>query len=285
MLADAPVWDSWRQHIPQRPLSADVLADGMRRRPRQEALQYALIEFNTAGRLSWLLFDHDEEDSFGCWERAGLPKPNFYAQNRSNGHGHLGYQLQTPVGLLGLSRERPIRLAADVQRGMTRRLGADPAFANRFGKNPSHGRWASSWFAARPYDLGDLLVALDRRDLEFPSSRAEISGISRNCDLFDVLRQYAYANVRAFKSTGYGPSAWRDRLLLEARGQNIGFACPLTVSELRQIAQSVARWTWRRFSEHQFAQIQAHRAKVLGQRRGAAAEANADAVLDLIRSA
>jgi hypothetical protein len=139
------------ERLPNRPLAADAFADGVYRRTRDQALQYANIEFNTSGRVGWLLFDRDTADSFECWDRAGLPAPNFYAQNRSNGHGHLGYCLKTPVGLLGLSRERPIQLAADVQRGMTSRLGADPAFANRLGKNPASSRWRTSWYAPKPY--------------------------------------------------------------------------------------------------------------------------------------
>jgi hypothetical protein len=175
MLADAPIWSAWTDHLPNRPLATDVFADGVHRRPRDEALQYAHIEFNTAGKLNWFLFDSDTDESFECWERAGLPEPNFYAQNRGNGHGHLGYCLKTPVGLLGLSREGPIALAADVQRGMTRRLGADPAYANRLGKNPAHGRWGTSWYAAKPYELRELLEALDRRDLKRPTTLAEVS--------------------------------------------------------------------------------------------------------------
>jgi replicase family protein/primase-like protein len=287
MLTDPPIWSAWTNHLPTRPLAADVFADGVYRRPRDEALQYAHIEFNTAGRVGWLLFDQDTPESFECWERFNLPAPNFYAQNRSNGHGCLGYCLKTPVGLLGCSRQRPIMLAADVQRGMTRRLGADPAYANRLGKNPASGRWHSSWYAAKPYDLRDLLQALDRRDLQRPATRAEVTGISRNCDLFDALRQHAYATVRSYKARGN--STWVEHLLAEARSINLGFAIPLSFAEVRQIAKSVARWTWGRFSNEQFSHIQACRGARGGAKSGAQrsrrADAAADAVLELVAAA
>jgi hypothetical protein len=286
MLADAPIWSAWTDHLPNRPLATDVFADGVHRRPRDEALQYAHIEFNTAGKLNWFLFDSDTDESFECWERAGLPEPNFYAQNRSNGHGHLGYCLKTPVGLLGLSREGPIALAADVQRGMTRRLGADPAYANRLGKNPASGRWGTSWYAAKPYELRELLEALDRRDLKRPTTLAEVSGISRNCDLFNSLRQYAYANVRSFKSATGRLDAWCKHLFTEATTINLEFQRPLSFAEVRQIAKSVSRWTWGHFSDERFSHIQAHRGArggvKSGEQRSRLADAAADALLALV---
>jgi hypothetical protein len=48
-------------------------------------------------------------------------------------------------------------------------------------------------------------------------------------------------------------------------GINMQFPEALKLSEVRAIAKSVAKWTWRRFSEEQFAQIQAAR----GARRAA----------------
>jgi Replicase family len=144
-------------------------------------------------------------DSYEAWNRASLPAPNFYCQNRTNGHGHLGYPLATPLGLVGRSRKAPIVLAADVQRGMTKRLGADRAYPNRLAKNPHSARWRTSWFASQPYELGNLLGALDPRDLKKTASRCDVAGLGRDCELFNDLRHYAYANVLAFKQTGRGP--------------------------------------------------------------------------------
>ncbi len=199
---NAPVWSTWTDRIPSRPLCADIFADGTLRRPRPSALSYPHVEFNTAGRVSWLNFDVDTPESFETWDRTHLPVPNAYVQNPANGHGHLLYALNVPVGVLGLSRERPIHLVADVQRGMTKRLGADPAYCNRLAKNPSSPRWRTSWYANKPYTLNDLLGALDRTDVRKPDCRTETSGISRNCDLFNELRQFAYGNVLAAKRSG-----------------------------------------------------------------------------------
>jgi hypothetical protein len=279
-----PIWDVWTKHLPQILRAADVCVEGARLLPRDDALRCAHLEFNTRGCLSWLVFDLDAADSFECWGRAGLPPPNFYAQNRNNGHGHLGYCLRRPVGLLGHSRRRPIELAADVQRGMTRRLGADPAYNNRLAKNPVHARWASTWYAPHPYALLDLLEVLDKRDMVRPASGREVQGVSRNCDLFDALRQHAYQQVRTFKRGG--GAAWFEHLLRLAVAINQDFMFPLSVSEVRQIARSVANWTWRTFSSARFSQIQARRGSIggqkSGQRRSREAERTADAVLAIV---
>jgi hypothetical protein len=282
-----PIWAVWTQHLPPTLRAADVFAVGPRLLPREDALKCAHLEFNTRGCLGWLVFDLDTPDSFECWDRAGLPAPNFYAQNRSSGHGHLGYCLKRPVGLLGHSRQRPIELAADVQRGMTHRLGADPAYNNRLAKNPAHARWASTWYAPRPYALIDLLEVLDKRDMARPASRREVQGVSRNCDLFDALRQHAYKQVLTFRRGG--SAAWFEHLVRLALAVNQEFAFPLSVSEVRRIARSVASWTWRTFSDVRFSRIQARRGSAggqkSGQRRSREADRTADAVLAIVSGA
>ena len=111
------------------------------------------MQFNTDALLGWLVFDVDHEDSFEVWDRANVHPPNLYVQNPDNGHGHLLYALATPVGTCDSHRRAPIELAATVQRGMTRRLCADPAYANRLAKNPLHPRWRKSWLIGEPFDL------------------------------------------------------------------------------------------------------------------------------------
>jgi hypothetical protein len=277
-----PIWAVWTQHLPQTVRAADVFSDGPRLLPRDDAIKCAHLEFNTRGCLGWLVFDLDKPDSFESWDRAGLPPPNFYAQNRSSGHGHLGYCLRRPVGLLGHSRRRPIELAADVQRGMTRRLGAD--LQQSAGQEPGACKVGQHVVCAAPLALIELFEMLDKRDMARPASRREVLGVSRNCDLFDAIRQHAYKQVLTFKRGG--SAAWFDHLLGMALAVNQEFAFPLSVSEVCQIARSVANWTWRTFSDARFSQIQARRGSSgghkSGQRRSRHAERAADVVLALM---
>ena len=276
----APVWTDWSHTLPSRPLCADSFDLGMRRVPRDQALAFEHVEFNTAGRLGWLVFDDDEADSFERWDRVGLPAPNVYMQNRANGHAHYAYRLSRPVGLLGLSHEAPIRLASDIQRGMTSRLGADRAYGNRIAKNPASRRWSTSWLAPQPYTLHQLLEPLDRRDLRHPDRLVDVTCLGRNCTLFDELRQWAYQNVRSAKRSGTSET-WRDRLIAMGRTINLGFTEPLPISEVRAIARSVAKWTWRRMSGDGFSRIQAQRAA----RKGKKTAQTIDLLLSMSRSA
>ena len=136
-----PIWTTWQSQLSKHPAATDNLAAGVFKRPRHEALSKRYLEMNPFGRVSWLMFDIDHEGGFEFWEDVGLPPPNVYVQNRHNLKAHLGYALATPVGTTGLSREKPIRFTADIQRGMTKRLVADRAYINRFAHS---GRMSST---------------------------------------------------------------------------------------------------------------------------------------------
>lgn len=252
------IWDDWQNQIPANPLAADVFADGVYRMPREEALRLAHIEFNTGAQIRWLNFDIDQPDSYDALDRSNLPAPNIFVSNRSNGHGHALYALDGFIGLTDASRMAPIRLAADIQRGMTRRLGADPRYQNRLAKNPLSARWASSFMAPSPYHLTDLLAALDRADIRRPPDRIDTTGLGRNCDLFDIVRVWAYAKMRTAKAT-MSPDQWREAVFSEVAIHNLGYAQPLSVAETRGIAKSIATWTWKRFNREAFSDIQASR--------------------------
>jgi hypothetical protein len=235
------------------------------------------VQFNNDFFLNWLNFDIDRPDSYESWEEASLPPPNLYVQNPSNLHGHLYYALATPIGTCDGHRLRPIEYAAAVQRGMTRRLDADPAYANRLAKNPLHPDWRASWIVAEPYDLATLREPLNAKDTRRYERRSELTGISRNCDLFEELRGFTYRHVLSFKDVG-SVQPWVKRVMAEARALNTGF-CPLSTAELRSITNSTAKWTWRRFSRRRFSEIQAERA--CGRATGALTAASvADALAE-----
>jgi len=47
-----------------------------------------------------------------------------------------------------------------------------------------------------------------------------------------------------------------------AIGINLQFALPLPLAEVRGIARSVAKWTWRHFSNEKFSELQRHRINI-----------------------
>lgn len=276
-LTDDPVWETFEQRLPRRPHATDDFERGTFRRPLDEALTKRHVEFNPYGRVAWLLFDIDRDDAFESWEDARLPAPNIFIQNRHNGRGHLAYALASPVGTIGRSRPDPIRFAADVQRGMTLRLRADPHFMNRFAKNPKHNDWRTSWFAIKPYELSRLRDWLDDSDVWRKPGLEHAHGLGRNCALFDTVRFYAYRKVGEFRTLGrFVP--WLEHLRIIAFQHNQGFAIPLSISEVRGVAKSVAKWTWTKFGGAGFSEIQADRG-----RRGAEKRWEGHQALDYIR--
>lgn len=234
--------------------------DGLVRRPLKFALEKRHLEFNPGSFIHWLIYDLDDESSYEVWDRVDFPPPNLYVQNPRNGHGHLFYALATPVGLRDAHRSAPMEFAADVQRGMVKRFEADSAYTNRFAKNPLHPHWRRSWLRGQPYDLKTLRERLYQQDLRWESNPSGVSGIGRNCSLFDQLRQHAYANVRAQKTSGTSASSWKAQLVPVAQMMNAQFSQPLSASEVRAIANSVAKWTWAKFTAHEFSKIQSARA-------------------------
>jgi hypothetical protein len=76
--------------------------------------------------------------------------------------------------------------------------------------------------------------------------------------------------VREFKRSGRTLEDFRIRLERVAAGINLQFPQALKLAEVRAIAKSVSRWTWRQFSDEKFRDRQ----KVLSARANAKRWAN-----------
>jgi hypothetical protein len=104
MMSDPPIWSSWTNSLPQRPLSTDAFVDGAFRRPRGEALQHPNIEFNPPVRVAWFMYDIDTPESFECWF---CRRPTSTRKTDRTVEGISAIALGMPVGLAGLSRDKP----------------------------------------------------------------------------------------------------------------------------------------------------------------------------------
>lgn len=248
--------------LPRRPFCADDLARGVRPRSAQAALQHRHVQPNAPLEAAWLIFDVDYEGAAFSWERTNLPSPTVTVSNPANGHAHLFYGLSTPVGLSDKARNHPIRYAAAVQAAFRARLRADTGYAGLVAKNPLHDAWRTIW-VPHLYDLGELAeyVTLPKK---LPTRQTE--GLGRNSTLFDDLRAWAYQCVRVYKRNGASAEQWRDAVAGQATRMN-GFQTPLAGSEVMAIARSVAKWTWRHFSDAKFSAIQSARGKLGGRPR------------------
>lgn len=236
-------------------------------RGRVEALQYANVQPNTAGKVIWLSFDLDDPGGALAWDRVHAPPPTLAVENPRNGHAHLLYALECPVPRTEASRARPLLYLAAVQEGIRRKLGADPGYSGHLCKNPLSPRWSTKQWAGS-YRLGDLAewVVLPRiADMKKRVRDPDYAGLGRNCELFERLRPLAYTTVRKHWLPG-GFESFRDALRAVADDLNAGFAVPLPVAEVRGIAASVARWVWKHFDPASFRKLQAIR----GARKGVA---------------
>lgn len=250
------------ERLPRRPWCTNNPKHGQIVRPAEVALKHRHIQPNAPLELAWLIFDLDYQGAAFAWEQAGLPPPTITVSNPDNGHAHVFYGLTTPVVKGSAAREAPLRYAALVQAAFLARLRADPSYAHQIAKNPLHPCWRSLW-VNHLYDLGELAeyVTLPKR-----LPRRESFGVGRNCTLFDELRAWAYQWVRQYKRNGASPEQWRDAILGQAERMNV-FDTPLASSEVRALARSVSKWTWRHFNDARFSEIQSARGKMGGRPR------------------
>lgn len=258
------------ESLPRRPYCTDDPHLGQTVRGRESAMRCANLQPNTSGKVVWLAFDVDHADGAVSWNRLSAPPPTLAVENRVNGHAHLLYELQAPVPRTDAAKVRPLLYLAACQEGLRRKLQADPGYSGHLCKNPLHPRWNTRQWAGA-YGLGDLAEWMELPALADMRRRVrdpDYAGLGRNCELFERLRLDAYRVVRAHWRPG-GYESFSNALRIIADAYNAGFAQPLPETEIRGIAASCARWTWRHFNPTSFRQLQAAR----GARKGAARRA------------
>ena len=263
--------------LPAKPYCSDDLSFGLRVRTRAHALRASYVQLNGPADLCFLPFDIDRAHAAFAWEEGNLPAPNIIIANPVNGHAHVIYMLADPVHALAQSRSRPLRYLADIERGMMRRLEADPGYSGLIAKNPLVPRWRTRWLAPLPYHLAQLDASLTRADKRRIRQWEHEVGLGRNCTLFDELRPIAYRQVLHFKRLGQTLVQFTARIGDIAAGLNLQFstsgAGPLGHAEVRGIARSVSRFCWREFSLGRFAEIQRLRTQARTRRHLAIVEA------------
>ena len=89
-----------------------------------------------------------------------------------------------------------------------------------------------------------------------PLRGSEVSGLGRNCELFDTVRQWSYKAIREFWAPNY-KRQWNSAVYDQVEAINSQFKVPLPVSEVKAIAKSIANWTYREFTPEKFRHSQA----------------------------
>lgn len=250
------------RNLPHKPYCTDDLGQGVIIRPKKTAIQMPYIQHNPPCFISSLVFDVDTSDAYFSWFDANLPTPNWIAKNRLNGHAHVGYMLATPVCTTHNAKQKIIEYTAKIQQAYSLALGADHGYSGLITKNPCNNTWENHIFDVQPYELSYLADFVDLQELK--TDLREVSGLGRNCAMFDTVRFWAYKAIRAHLAVGF--EKWHLEVLGQAKNANGAFLEPLPYSEVKATAKSVARWVWRNHNSAEFQQAfsekQSQRAKI-----------------------
>lgn len=257
----APQLSLFAQRIPRKPYHTDDLSSGLTIRAAQQALKSRYIQHNGPTHKFWLVFDIDHAGATLDWYDRNAPAPNIVATNPANGHAHLIYGLEIPVRTAPDGSSAALRYAAAVEHALQQKLGADASYSGLICKNPLHPFWQVSCWEQNLYTL-DWLA--DYVDLSAYSGKKRLPdyGLGRNCNLFDSVRQWAYKAIRQ----GWPEyEQWLNAVRTRASGYNHRFSEPLPASEVEHTAKSIAKWTYKNFSQAAFSAVQAARGKKGGK--------------------
>ena len=234
------------ENLPYKPYCSDDLGHGIIIRPKRTAIQKQYIQHNPPCLITSLVFDIDRSDAYFAWSDANLPTPTWIAKNRLNGHAHIGYMLSTPVCTTHRAKQNVIEYLAKIEQAYSLALGADRGYSGLITKNPCHGTWENHIFGVQPYDLNYLADFVELQELK--TDLKEVSGLGRNCMMFDTVRYWAYKAIRAHRGSTF--DIWLGKVLEQCQNANGAFIEPLPYSEVKATAKSIARYCWRKDAYH-----------------------------------
>jgi hypothetical protein len=227
------------------------------------------LQLNPPAKKSFVVFDIDRAGAALAAEDADLPAPTLTVVNPENKHAHLIYALACPVCVSVDGGAKPQRYLNAIYDAYLQRLGADIRYTGLIAKNPWHPYWETIENGNAVYELATLADYVELA----PRRKLKYNAEGRNCTLFDSLAAWSYKAIRGYWAPG-GAEAWESRVVAEAQALNV-FADMLSEQEVKQIARSVARWTWRHTTPKGFSELQ--RARVTKRWKKSDAEEKAEA--------
>ena len=230
-LRDAHVW----------PLVARIKGESFRVHASR-AWAFPSIELRTANSWPCLILDCDapaaavEALYTNHWtpgEGVALPRPNWTAQRRSNGHLHVVYCLGRSVHRGERARAAPLRRYARVSEFYRQAIRADAGYNGVLTHNPmsggprsgGEGELITTWGRCDPYSLDELAEVIPR-GWRLPSVPTTEAG--RNCSLFMALMRWSGM-----------PRNWGVDVHDQALAMNARFEPPMEYAEVLGIARSV----------------------------------------------
>ena len=267
--------------LPDFPYCTDDLQSGLVIRDRERASKKRYIQHNDPFEMFWLVYDIDRPTANYDWQDLHAPTPTITATNPDSGRAHLFYGLENPVIRCDYNpkvHKSPIRYAASVDVGMINKLEADRAYSGLISKNPLNTHWIIQVWRDELYELGELADYVDLQPYRDKRVHLPPIGLGRNSTIFEVLRKWAYREIRigGFLSM----ELFVDRCIRYAEGINRTFASTLPYREVRSIGKSIGRWVYKKMDYDGFIKwcrfrAQAGNAKSQEVRKKMAEERNA----------
>ena len=243
---NAQFTESFYKNLPYKPYCSDDLGHGVIIRPKKTAIQKPYIQHNPPCLITSLVFDIDRSDAYFAWSDANLPQPTWIAKNPKNCHAHIGYMLATPVCTTHRARQNVIEYLAKIEQAYGLALGADRGYSGLITKNPCHRTWENHIFDVEPYKLNYLADFVELTELK--TDLKEVSGLGRNCMMFDTVRFWAYKAIREHRGSTF--DIWLGKVLEQCQNANGAFIEPLPYSEVKATAKSIARYCWKKDGYH-----------------------------------
>lgn len=237
--------DTWRERYLSRfPLATDDLELGVWRERRERALRRQYVETSPRALVAAVVIDVDRPNAvLRAFERpSDHPMPSWVVEG-NNGHGHVGWWLESPVCRTDAARVDPLRYLARVTEGLRRSLDGDQAYTGLLTRNPLHADADVIWGTDRAYSLRDLGTIHTPRQL--PRKPEQSSGLGRNCTLFHTARKALYIQYDPARPA----DEWHRMVTRHCNEVNAtfdaGLGGPLPFSEVQATASSISRWTRR----------------------------------------
>ncbi|SSI90041.1 Replicase [Acinetobacter baumannii] len=260
--------------LPPKPYATDDFSYGVKIHSKQKAVTKKYLSLNHKYVTSWVTFDIDRPGAVAdfYYDCIGVPEPNLVVENPENGHAHFLYKLQTPVYLHDSASRKPINYLNAIYSEIRELLGADKAYTGLMSKNPLHDCWKTQELKVEPYSLAGLSEHLDLEPKFVTQSKIsadEAYYAGRNHKVFNDLREWAYVAVREYRGKTY--QQWLDSCLQYSMALNNNLTYPLSYGEIKQIAKSISKWTWKQdaYAYAMFMERQMMKAKSGGVARSA----------------
>lgn len=200
--------------------------------------RYKQIQVNSQQLTQCLAFDVDHDDPM-IYADYNLPVPTIITLNKDNGRSHLLYYLKAPVNT---HSDIAKNYLADIYDAVTSTLQADQNYSAYNTKNFLNTDLYRVYGSLETRELGDFRAFISTNNARpQKEKKPAISYFSRNCELFDTIRFYAYRIKRDFVSY----ESFFAHILHKAQITNTSiFSEPLPHKEVKDTAKSITKWTW-----------------------------------------